>query len=79
MIAIARRRPMPLKPKAAEVVEKQHHTRKTNEKLPDQDHNPDTGRSSKLGRKAETPASIRSSGPSGQSGRTKHQAKHPNK
>ncbi len=76
MIAVSRRQPM-LKPRAAEVAEPK--TKKSIEKVPAEGENPGTGRSTKMGRRAETPASIRSSGPSGQTGRAQHQKKHPNK
>lgn len=80
MIAIARRDPM--RPRMADPAPDQtrmKHSNKDKEKLLDPADNPGTGRSSQLGRKAESPASIRSSGPSGQSGRAKHQSRHPNK
>ena len=77
MIAVSRRNP--LNPRMAEAIAERLTKKNNVDKKPDQGDNPDTGRSSKLGRKAESPASIRSSGPSGQSGRAKHQTKHPNK
>ncbi|MDB5874934.1 MAG: hypothetical protein JWQ07_4376 [Ramlibacter sp.] len=40
---------------------------------------PTTGRTSKLGRKAERPADARAAGPSGQHESTKHDRKHTNK
>ncbi len=40
---------------------------------------PGAGRSTRLGRKVETPASIKTAGPSGQKGGTQHQKKHTNK
>jgi hypothetical protein len=40
---------------------------------------PGAGRSSKLGRKAESPASLRTAGPSGQRSRTADLKKHANK
>lgn len=78
MVSISRRHPMPPKPRAAEVLVEQH-MKKSKDKQPDMADNPDAGRSTKQGRKMESPASIRSSGPSGQSGRAKHQTRHPNK
>lgn len=78
MIAVSRRNP--LGPRMTEAIAERQQTKKDNvDKKPDQGDNPDIGRSTKQGRRAETPASIRSSGPSGQSGRAKHQTKHPNK
>ncbi|AEG91086.1 hypothetical protein [Ramlibacter tataouinensis] len=40
---------------------------------------PRTGRSTPLGRKTESPASIKTAGPSGQKGGTQHQKLHTNK
>ncbi|MBL0422352.1 hypothetical protein JI739_18535 [Ramlibacter sp. AW1] len=40
---------------------------------------PDAGRTTKLGRKVESPASIKTAGPSGQRGSTQHQKQHTNK
>lgn len=40
---------------------------------------PGAGRTTPMGRKVETPASIKTAGPSGQRGRTQHQKKHTNK
>lgn len=40
---------------------------------------PRTGRSTPLGRKTESPASIKTAGPSGQRGGTQHQKLHTNK
>lgn len=78
MIAVSRRNP--LRPRMSEAIAETRQLKKTDvDKKPDQGDNPDTGRTTKMGRKAETPASIRSSGPSGQTGKAKHQAKHPNK
>jgi hypothetical protein len=40
---------------------------------------PDAGRTTRLGRKVESPASLRTAGPSGQRSRTVEQKKHTNK
>lgn len=40
---------------------------------------PGAGRSTPLGRRVETPSSLKTAGPSGQKGRTQHQKKHANK
>ncbi len=40
---------------------------------------PGAGRTTPMGRMMETPASIKTAGPSGQKGRTQHQKKHTNK
>lgn len=45
-------------------------------KLPEK---PDAGRNTQLGRKVESPASLRTAGPSGQRSRTVEQKKHTNK
>ena len=40
---------------------------------------PGAGRTTPMGRKMESPASIKTAGPSGQRGRTQHQKRHANK
>lgn len=40
---------------------------------------PTTGRNTPLGRKTESPASIKTAGPSGQKGKAQHQKLHANK
>ncbi|WP_167784709.1 hypothetical protein [Ramlibacter rhizophilus] len=40
---------------------------------------PDAGKTTRLGRKVESPASIKTAGPSGQRGDTQHQKQHTNK
>jgi hypothetical protein len=40
---------------------------------------PGAGRTTRLGRKVESPASIKTAGPSGQRGGTQHQKQHTNK
>lgn len=49
------------------------------DKTPLESTNPGAGRTTRQGRLTESPASIRSAGPSGQRGQAKHQKRHPNK
>jgi hypothetical protein len=52
---------------------------KRGKKKPAPPDKPGAGRMTPLGRRMETPASIKTAGPSGQRGRTQHQKKHTNK
>lgn len=65
------------RPHATEVEVTPRKTRR--EKAPPTIEKPGAGKSSKLGRKVESPASIRTAGPSGQRGSTQHQKLHTNK
>jgi hypothetical protein len=49
------------------------------DKTPLEATNPGAGRTTRQGRLTESPASLRSAGPSGQRGQTKHQKRHTNK
>lgn len=49
------------------------------DKTPVEATNPGAGRTTRQGRLTESPAGIRSAGPSGQRGQTRHQKGHTNK
>ena len=53
--------------------------KKSTDKLATLADNPGAGRTTRLGRRTESPASIKTAGPSGQRGRAQHQKLHPNK
>jgi len=66
------------RPRAADTPEPSHRP-PTPDKSPKEATNPGAGRTTRQGRLTESPASIRSAGPSGQRGQTKHQKGHTNK
>ncbi len=65
---------------AGTAVEPEQKKRKTGkDPLAKAPEKPDAGRNSPLGRKVESPASLKTAGPSGQRSRTVEQTKHTNK